>query len=247
MLFSDWTRQVLAFVAVFAFFVGTNHFGMSFGSILFEITENETVAAFAMSFLMFASFAFGIPVFYGLVGFEISSVSGKNAKLSDLFSAFSDFDKVIRSYTIFFRLLFKGVLCFLPAIALLFFKSFFYENLVQGNWHMFGIDIVLFCINTVLVLLVYFGIVMSAGSFVGIYISVKREDKQVDECFYEAKKCIKGSESELAKTALSFLPLFAVSLFTMGFLFVLYTVPYMVITLIMFSKYLYDKKTMCLQ
>ena len=101
MLFSDWTRQVLAFVAVLAFFVGTNHFGMSFGSILFEITENETVAAFAMSFLMFASFAFGIPVFYGLVGFEISSVSGKNAKLSDLFSAFSDFDKVIRSYTIF--------------------------------------------------------------------------------------------------------------------------------------------------
>ncbi len=242
MLFSDWTRQIVAFLVVFAFFIGVNYFGISASGVLYEIMENAAVSTFVISFLLFASFAFAIPLFYGLLGFEINAISGKKTELSSIFSAFSDFDIVMRSYVLFFRMLFQCIFGFLPAIALFCFKNYFYEGGMLGELTFAGIDVILFLINTLLILLLYLGIVLSANLFVGVYISIKREDMQVEECFYEAKKCIKGSRAELAKTALSFLPLFVVSLFTIGFLFVMYTIPYMVITLLMFSKYLYDKK-----
>lgn len=242
MLYSDWINQILVFVIVGAFFVGINYFGTSVAIIVSELSDKLIVADCVSLAFNVISMAFTVPMFYGIVRFEINTVSEEEAVLSDVFAVFSDSQTVLRSYNLFFNVIFRGIVCFLPAIALYFFKHLAYDYGFVRTYSYYGVDVVSFLLNTVFVLLIYLGIAFSSNLFTGIYISVKNENAPVEDCFYMAKKCMRGSKSEFALLALSFLPLFVVSLFSIGFLFVLYTVPYMFITFIMFSKYLYEKK-----
>lgn len=241
-LYSDWINQILVFVIVGAFFVGINYFGTSVAIIVSELSDKLIVADCVSLAFAVVSMAFTVPMLYGIVKFEINTVSEEKAVLSDVFNVFSDSQTVLRSYNLFFNVLFRGVVSFLPAIALCFFKHLAYDYGFVRTYSYYGVDVVSFLLNTVFVLFIYLGIVFSANLFTGIYISVKDENKHIEDCFYEAKKCMRGSKLEVALLALSFLPLFVVSLFSIGFLFVLYTVPYMLITFIMFSKYLYEKQ-----
>ena len=242
LLYSDWVNQILAFVIVGAFVVGFNYFGTSVSLVIENLTHNIPLAGAFMCAFAFLSVVFVIPMLYGLVLFEIKAVRGEKNMISDVFSAFSDSELLLRSYNVFFRVFIISVLCFLPSFAVYFFGEFIYGEFVGAlNFSIGGVDVASFSLNTLFVLLLYLGISLSCANFVGLYISVDRCDLTVAECFYTAKLCIYRSRGELGKTALSFFPLFVVSLFTMGFLFVMYTIPYMFITFVMFSKYLYDK------
>lgn len=246
MLFSDWTSQIFAFIVVGAFFVGINHFGTSVGIVINELTQNLTLAGIVIYLFTFISFAFVIPMLYGLVSFEINALSNEKGKLSEIFCAFSSSESLLRSYSLFFNVFFRCILCFLPAVLIYCFRVFVYEDGMFFSFSLGGIDVVYFLLNTLFVVALYLGIVMSAGTFVGIYITVRREDKPVEDCFFLATKSIRGNRFEMTKIAISFFPLFVLSLFSIGFLFVMYTIPYMIITLVMFSKYLYDKYNLAL-
>lgn len=241
MLFSDWVCQIFAFIVVGAFFVGVNHFGTSVGIVMNELTQNELLASFVIYFFTFLSLALVIPMLYGVISFEINAISNEKSVLSDIFCAFSSSESIVRSYSLFFNVFFRCILGFLPAVAVYSFKLFVYEEGMLLTFFIGNVDAVSFVINTLFVIALYLGIVMSSGLFVGIYITVMRGDLPVEDCLFAAKKCLRGNRFEFAKTVISFLPIFVVSLFSMGFLFVMYTIPYMIITFVMFAKYLYEK------
>ena len=241
MLFSEWTMQIFAFVVVGAFFVGMNYFGTSVGLVLKQLTDSFVLLSIAIYFFAIFALALGVPMLYGLFSFEINALLKENCNLSDIFCVFSDKLRLFRCYAVFFRVLFKCILCFAPAFLVLGLGKNYLADEYFGMFTVGNVDVASFVINTVFVVLAYLGIVLSSGTVVGIFISVTREDLSVDDCFFVARKCIRNSRFELGKMTLSFLPLFVVSLFSIGFLFVLYTLPYMLITGVMFSKYLYDK------
>lgn len=241
MLFSDWACQIFAFVVIGAFFVGVNHFGTSVGIILNELTQNIYLSSFIIYLFSFVSFALVVPMLYGVISFEINAVHSEKGMLTDLFCAFSSKECLVRSYSLFFHVFFRGVLFFLPAIVVYCFRVFVYEKGMFIDISVGGVDVVYFLINTLFVVALYLGFVLSSGTFAGIYITVNVQKLPVEDCFFKAKKTLRGSRFELAKISMSFLPLFVVSLFSIGFLFVMYTIPYVVITLVMYSKYLFEK------
>jgi len=241
MLFSEWITQILAFLIVGSCFIAINHFGTSTAFIVKELTDNLLLLEIILFFYVFFSTLFTVPLLYGLVQFEINAISGEKGNLTDLFTAFSDFKSIIRSYSMFLQCFGRLLLCFLPAIAAVVFNEYIYDNIFLGQYIFCGIDVAAFLCNTLFIILLYLGLVFFSASFVGVYLTVKRRDISVDECFHKARLYLRGNRQDISKTALSFIPLFVVSLFSIGFLFVLYTLPYMLITFLMTAKYICDK------
>lgn len=241
MLFSEWLTQILAFMIVGSCFMAINNFGTSAAFIVKELTDNLLFLEIILFFYIFFSTLFTVPLIYGLVQFEINAISGEKGRLTDIFTAFSDFKSVIRSYSLFLQCFGRLLLCFAPAIASVVFKEYVFDDMFLGKYIFCTVDVAAFLSNTLFIVLLYLGLVLFSGCFVGIYLTVKRRDISVDECFHKARLYLRGNRPEVSKIALSFLPLFVVSLFSIGFLFVLYTLPYMIITLLMTAKYICDK------
>lgn len=239
LLFSEWLMQVFVFITVGAIFYGIFQFGAALGFAVHEITANEKLSVLLISVFIVFAIAILVPLLYGLFAFEINAVSPKKCNASDVFCAFSSGEKLYRAYDLFFGLVFRYAFYFLPAILLHFYNILVYPN-TDFVVYYGGVDVVLFLLRTLFVVLLFLGIMLSTKGFAAIYICIKT-DKSAAESFYLAKKCMKNNGLEAVKLALSFFPLFVISLFTVGFLFLLYTIPYMFITFVMYSKYLYEK------
>ena len=246
LLYSDWLMQILIFMTVGAVFYGIWQFGLALGLSVNQLTSNEKIAKLVISvFGVFAAAIF-IPAAYGLLAFEVNFVETGKSNPAYVFKAFSSAVEYFRSMDLFFGLVFRNILYFLPALALGFFNTFVYPYEISHSLYFEGIDVVMFLLRTLFVILLYLGIVISSSGFTASYIAVKT-DKEISECFYEAAGCLRKNRIEAFKLAISFFPLFALSLFTVGFLFIIYTIPYMFITFIMFSKYLYEKRLTAIQ
>lgn len=240
MLVSDWLCQILAFVIVGACYVGVRQFGASLVTLVFNLTDNAYLSSLIQSAYLVFAIAFYIPLIVGICYFEVNAVEGKS-NICDLFFAFLSVKNLNYSYTLFFYTLFGIFLYLLPALAMsVFLKAFYYDGIFLFTASFAGVDLVYLLLSALVCLLWCIGFVMSSKSFVGVYISLVRQNTPYKECFLIANNCIYVEKSELAKTALSFLPLCILSLLTVGFLFVCYTLPYIFITFTMISRYAYN-------
>lgn len=246
LLFSEWLLQILLFMTVGAVFYGIWQFGLALGLSVNELISNEKTAILVISvFGVFAASIF-VPTAYGLLMYEVDFVETGKSNPSHIFKAFSSAAEYFRSMDLFFGIVLRNILYFLPAIALGFFNAFVYPYTISHSLYFEGIDVVMFLLRTLLVIFFYLGIVLSSTCFTASYIAVKT-DKEISECFYEAAGCLRKNRVEALNLALSFFPLFVLSIFTVVFLFVMYTIPYMYITFVMFSKYLYEKRVLEIQ
>lgn len=243
MLFSEWLSQIIAFLFVGAIYVGINQFGGCLASIIALVSGNAALSrVFAVVYFVL-SFLLLIPILYGIVKFEAGAVENEKNKLSDLFFAFTCMEKANRAYGMFLNVALKVLLCFLPAIALWIFDSIFYYDGIFGYYLDFGkVDIINFAVKSIFLVLLYLGLVLSSKYYFAFYISVVRPEFEPKDCFLLAKVCTHSVSRELAVMTLSFIPLFVVSLFSMGLLFVLYTLPYALLTYTVFCKYIYEKE-----
>lgn len=239
-LFSDWVTHILAFLVAGAFFVGINQLGTCVESLIFAVTGNIELAYLFSSVYIVLSFAVTIPVLYGVVKFEINAVEG-NGNVADIFNAFSSAVQLNRTYKLFFFTVFRTVICYLPfAVLWLFLSLYYYEGIFGLMLNVYSVDLIRLFLSSLLVMFLFLGLVLSAKYFTGVYVSVKNEEMPVKACFLVASNCNFMSAGELSGIMLSFLPLCILSLFTAGLLFILYTVPYILITMIMVSKYVVD-------
>ena len=243
MLFSDWIVQILAFLIVGAVYVGVFHFGNSLGGLVYGISDNIKLYSLFASVYATLSLALFIPLLTGLVNFEIRAVENGNGKLCDIFDVFSSTEMLQRAYKLFLFVLVKAVVLLLPgAVVLIFAETGYYDGVFGYTLSLFGYDVFYFVLKALSLILLYLGFVRLARCFVGICVCVLRKDLGIRQCFFVADVCMGTQKGEVSALAMSFLPLCLVSLFTAGFLPVLYTMPYMLISFVMYSKYIYDKE-----
>ena len=242
-LFSDWVSHVLAFFVFGTVLAGLVQFGMGAMMLFEQITANYYLSSVVVSvYVLFAVFL-SIPMLYGLMYFEICAVEDGKCDLRNLFYCFATGEKLIRSYALFFRLLIKTFLCFIPAAAVFVCLLCVYDDASLGiGYFVKNVNLVGLLCETVFVVLILLGLVLSAKHFVGAYICVRFPETKIKDAFFIAKVCTYDSKAEVTKLILSFVPLLFVSLYTFGLLFVMYSLPYMLLSFILMSKYLYDKE-----
>lgn len=242
-LYNDWICQILAFLIVGAIVAGVNTFGTSVYCVIAMLTPYLQTSELFVWVYTTLSFVVLLPLFMGLVYFEKETLENGKGRITDIFHYFSDFDEITRAYSISLSTLFYVFLCFFPCIVLGLLKFYFYYEGIFGFTITYGnIDLVGTALRTLIVLLLYLGIVLSSRYIVLLFISTVRCELSFSELKMLSKVCIFGERVKITNIALSFFPLFVLSLFTMGFLFIVYSMPYMFITFVSFSKYLYEKE-----
>jgi len=247
MLYSDWLSHVLAFLIIGAVYYGMIQFGASVSVMLEELTGNDYVSLLWFSTYIVLSAAVVIPLICGVFNFEVCAIDRGKARISDMFYAFDSLESLLRSYRMAFYAFFKSLLFFLPAIVINELISFYTEYADKGDKIIvLGQDALYFALEALFVVFLGLGFVLSSKNFMGIYVCLERPQESISKCFFIANMCISSSKREMTFLLLSFAPLCVLSLFTAGFLFVMYTFPYMALCITMFSKYLYDKE-MCMQ
>ena len=244
LLYNDWIFQILAFLIVGGCVSGINQFGTSVYAVLYFVTENQMFAKlFLAVYSLVCLFGVCVPLFYGVVNFERNAAVKEKSDLRDLFYYFSSFELLSRAYYVFFNVALRIILCYLPALILIYLKEFFYFEGFFGFIMRYGtIDLVGTALRTLVVILLYLGFVFSAKYYLTLFLSIEKRDFDMSKLLMMTKMCLFGERVKIAALALSFLPLFVVSLFTMGFLFIIYTLPYMFLTLTVYCKYVYERE-----
>lgn len=240
-LFSDWLGQILAFFIVGAVFTGIIHFGANGMLLVEQFFENEVVSGLLFLPYCFLAAAVIVPMFYGLVEYEINAAEKGKGELKDIFQVFSSVSCMTRAYKLFAYLVFKTFLCFLPAVfayVLLFAQGEDTFSLNSFVWH--NINYANLFIETLFVICLFFGAVLSCKYFMGVFICVIKPELKIKDAFFAAKMCCHTNKFGMAKLMFSFLPLLWVSLYTAGLLFVLYSFPYILITFVLQSKCFYE-------
>ena len=242
-LLSEWLPQIIAFLVVGAIYVGVNQFGGCLSSVIILVTGNESLSrVFAVVYFVF-SFLLLVPLFYGVVKYEAGAVDNEKPRLSDLFFAFSSMENANRAYGMFLSVALKILLRFLPAIALWIFDSlFYYDGMFSRSLSFGNVDVINFVLKSVFLVFLYMGTVLSSKYYFAVYLSVMRPEFEPKDCFLLSKVCTHSMSHELAKITLGFIPIFVISLFSMGLLFILYTLPYVFLTYTVVCKYIYEKE-----
>lgn len=238
-LLSDWITQTLAFLIITALFSGITGFGYSLYDLLSNIgIKNDYIYIFP-AFYTFMSLFITVPLIVGMFYFEYKAVKKKKCEVSDVFEPFGSNFGILRAYRIFICFVLRCIPGFLPAAALGVYRNFFYDSALYG-YDMYGIDICNLGLNILLVIAVLLGTAANADNVVGMYFAVRLDSDDIPACFLMAKSACRTSRGEIFLCALSFVPLFVLSLFTLGFLLAAYTLPYFLLTLVYMSEYLYE-------
>ena len=240
-LLSDWVNQICAFFITGVCMAGISYLGYAIQDLLFNIgVESEGIYLFPALYMILSWFVI-VPLMLGVFNFECRVVAGEEASVRDVFYAFSCERELSRAYKIFIGFILKSLPGFIPSIILWFFIYHLYPYGHLRPFIVFETDIVYLALNAIFVLAVFIGIVYASKNLVGVYYAVKSDNEDVSACFIMGSVASHSSRFEITVLALSFLPLFAVSFFTFGFLFIVYTLPYFVLSFVYMSDYLYNK------
>ena len=242
-LYKDWLVHIFVHMIVLVCFTGIVSLGTQLTLLSYSFGLDEFRSSLFLAFYDVAALFMTVPLCYGVLYFEMQYSDGKKPKPLDVFDGFSSVKKLLFSYELFFSLLFRVLPCFVPAVAMYVYMQYFY---VEGTFvplvDIAGVDEIFFLQSVAFVILVFLGFALSVKYFVGVYVAIKRQDMPIREAFYTGSVCCHNCNMSIAGFFLSFGPLFVVSLFTAGILFVLYTIPYFVISFMNMAKYLYDKE-----
>ncbi len=181
-----------------------------------------------------------VPLLYGLYVYFYRSAVGKEARLTDLFRAFGSSSLFARSFCLFWAMLWR----FVPYFAFPLFclwetdayrggRSLFVQtSVIRGGIDLTGLELcVLCCLSATIAFSLY------ARHFCAVCLVITHEDAPVSACFAAGSFAVRCSASGIHFMSLigSFLPLIFASLLTFGILFVLYSLPYILLSLFTLS------------
>lgn len=242
-LYKDWLTHIFVHLLVMVCFSGLVSLGAQMTIVSYSLGIDAMKADLFFAFYDVAALFLTIPLCYGVLRFEMKCSDGETPKPHEIFDAFSSTKKLLFSYELFMGLLVRVIPCFLPAIAMFIYMQFFYvEGMFVPLIDIAGIDEIFFMLSGSFLLLVFLGFALSVKYFAGVYAAIKRPDMSVRESFYTGSVCCHNNNIGIAYFFATFVPLFVVSLFSVGILFVVYTVPYFVISFMNMAKYLYEKE-----
>ncbi len=227
-LFNSYAVLLFATIFYIALLVGFIYIGNSFGSLLYGISSDDTVTLVSITFMIIAVIV-TVPLNYGYVSIIIKVCAGDKASVSELFTFYSDRASVISAYASFLRLI-PGILVFGIAPAVLLPSGFVLIDLFMDYaYPLYGgvlIEAVTKLSHMLLTAFIIFICLYFSGKVIASFL--------VD--------CIPGSSLRVAridkwgfmKLRLTMLPLIALSVLSFGILFVVYTIPFMLICYVLF-------------
>lgn len=242
-IYSDWLSQVFVFAVLFVTLAGLSSIYSALMTLCFEIADNYLVSYMMSVCYIFFTVAFVTALVYGIIRFEVLSFEQKNPAVSDVFEVFSSSYMLERAYKTMFSFVIRIVPAFVFPFALSrFIGSNLYYKLFRSDITVGNIDVVYLSFNILLLVLVFLAFSVSGKHVVGLFYAVKNSDAPVGMCFKNSGKACFGYTTELFLMMFSFVPLIVVSLFTMGVAFIVYTLPYMLLTFAGMSEFLDMKK-----
>ncbi len=240
-LLGDWVSHVCAYLVVLVCFTGISYMGYAMGDFLLGVGIKENYIYLFPALYMFLSLFVIVPVILGVFNFEEKVVSQRSLGVSDVFYAFSSERSLNRAYRIFISFVIRAFPGFLPALALLYYINALYVKGEYVQAKLFGIDLIYLALNTLLVIFMFVGVLLSAKHLVGLYYAIKLEKEDIGACFLMGRVASHTYSFEILRLSLGFLPLFVMSLFTLGFLFVVYTLPLFFLSFAYMAEFLYNK------
>ena len=180
-----------------------------------------------------------VPLVYGLGVFEYNAVHDAGADITDLFYAFSSGRRFQRSFLLFWSLLWRFFVIFALPLALTneftvytYGESvWFYPVTVAGSY-----DLTYFLLVVLILLSYTFCSAVYARCFTAFYLAVAHEEQSVSRCFAAAQLVNHGRNRRFFRLICSFFPLILLSVLSFGILFVLYTLPVMLISCFSLAK-----------
>ena len=238
LLYDNWIQCIGAFftvaVSITAIFLAASAF-----VTISAICTNEIVstAIIILSATLLATFT--IPFMYGVFVFAYNTVNTGKSDILDLFYAFSSFKRYLRSYSLFYSVLWRGLIVFFVPLALSE-ELYLYtagETTLLKPVAVLGNDLTYTAVCICIVLAVMYSLAYYTRYFTAIYLVIEREDAPVSQCFFAASVYNYRMKCQMFVAMMTYLPLVAASLLTFGLLFIIYTVPVIVFTFFLFALY----------
>ncbi len=240
-IYGDWLTHIFAHLLVFVCFAGIVSLGQQMGVLAYSLGISENYASMFLVFYDVAALFMALPLVYGVMYFEMLCSEGKKPNASVVFTGFSSMKELLGAYELFFALFIRVLPCFVPAIAVWIYMQYYYSpDILVLPIDIKGFDEAYFALSTAFAALLLLGLVLSSRFFVGVYVCLKRPYLSKRDAFYVGSLCCHNNSSGLVSLFFSFVPLLVISLFTVGILFIAYTVPYIILTFMNAARFLYE-------
>lgn len=231
LLYRDWITHIGAFFAVF---VSTSALATAASTIMLLSLEYTNIIVYSLIFLslLILLAALCIPLYYGLCVFEYNAVNTSKTDIKDIFYAFSTPERYRRSFLTAFSVIWRFLIVFSVPLLILG-EIYLYlagqsENFIQVAIGGYDITYTYLCVLLVIAFIISF--LYFTRYFTAIYIVIECEEARVSECFFAAKIFNRKCLSTLILVALSYIPLAVISVLSFGILFIIYTLPVILIT-----------------
>ncbi len=237
-LYSNWLLHLAAPLCVTASLLGILFAGSSVLSLLDVLLPLDTLTYNCIgAIFLFLFLCTAIPLFYGLLVFFMRSAVGKPVSLLHLFYAFNSFRMFFRSFALFWAMLWRAVVHFtLP--VLLVYETYLHIIYGSGNFYpvhtMLGFQTSGIELTAYSTLLFLIALGHYAGYFYAVHLAIVHKRRSISLCFSAGAMITKGKDGAtfaIAYLVYTFLPLILLSVLTFGILFVVYTLPYLLLSI----------------
>ncbi len=238
LLYDNWIQCIGAFFTVAVSLTAISLAASAFVTIA-AICTNEIISTVVITLSAILLATFTIPFMYGVFVFAYNTVNTGKSDILDLFYAFSNLKRYLRSYSLFYSVLWRGLIVFFIPLAVSE-ELYLYttgKSLILDPVSFLGTDITYTATCVVLVLASMYSLAYYTRYFTAIYLVIEREDSPVSQCFFAASVYNYSMKSQMFVAMMAYLPLVAVSLLTFGLLFIIYTAPVIVFTFFLFASY----------
>lgn len=238
MLYRDWIMHIGAFLTVFATSCALFTAALSVTFLAAQYTSS-LVYPFVLSSALVFIVSLCVPLYYGLFVFEYNVVNTHKPDIKDVFYAFSSSQRYKRSFLTAFAIIWRFLVCFF--VPLLFLSEIFLYTQGQSKYFIqiavagYDITYTYLCVLFVTSFIIAFS--YFSRYFTAIYVVIEHENQPVSKCFFAAKIYNRKYISTFILLTFSYIPLAIFSVFTFGILFIIYTLPVMVIAYLCISSY----------
>lgn len=227
-LFNSYSVILFATLFHIALLIGFVYIGNCFGALLYGISSDATATLVSITFMIIAAII-TVPLNYGYASIIIKICAGDKASLSELFSFYSNKASIISAYASFLRLIPGLVLwigiptLLLPSGFMLIDKFIDYAYPLYGGFLIEAVTKLSHMVLTAFVIILCF------------YFSGKTIASFLVDCIPNSDlRVARIDKWGLMKLRFTMLPLIVLSVLSFGILFVVYTIPFILICYVLF-------------
>lgn len=196
-------------------------------------------------FFDFLAFFITLPMYAGIIYINVKLFEGENLPVSSIFYYFTSAQNLFECYKFIIALCSRLAVFAVPflIIGALFPNIELIIDYMLGDYiYAVTLDIVMLCVSLVYVLAFIVCLVIFMRYFSAFFIFVKNPCLSVRDIMYKSAKMMKKRKIEALKLIVSFAIWIFISHYFAGFLYIFFTLPYMILCYASFMSYVLTEK-----